>query len=137
MSMSEQLLTVHDAQAIVLRHSRPLSGFPYCTALSHLSAALMGQFLAEDVRSDVDMPPFDKALMDGYAVRSADLAAGPRALEVIEEITAGNTPQREVGPGQAVRIMTGCPCLPGRTRWCRSNARASWTGGASTSRTDP
>jgi molybdopterin molybdotransferase len=55
------------------------------------------------------MPPHDKALMDGYAVRSAD--RGP--LTVVEEITAGRTPTRPLETGQAARIMTGAPIPPG------------------------
>ncbi|HTK77588.1 MAG TPA: gephyrin-like molybdotransferase Glp, partial [Gemmataceae bacterium] len=59
--------------------------------------------------SDLDMPPFDKAMMDGYAVRSADLSSGPAVLGVVEEITAGKTPTVALGPGKASRIMTGAP----------------------------
>ncbi len=98
------MLTVAEAQAIVLRHTRPLP--PQATPLT---AAALGAVLAEDVASDLDMPPYNKAMMDGYAVRSADLAAGPATLEVVEEITAGRTPTRTLGPGQAARIMTGAP----------------------------
>src|SRR5262249_11541721 len=56
--------------------------------------------------------PFDKALMDGYAVRAADLAEG-RELTVVEEVTAGQTPRVPVGAGQAARIMTGAPMPAG------------------------
>jgi molybdopterin molybdotransferase len=69
----------------------------------------MGRVLAEDVTSDLDMPPFDKSMMDGYAVRSADLASGPAVLAVVEEITAGRTPTVPLGPGKTSRIMTGAP----------------------------
>src|SRR5262249_50681488 len=69
--------------------------------------------LAEDVASDLDMPPYDKALMDGYAVRAADLAEGRVTLTVVEEITAGHTPAHAVGAGQAARIMTGAPIPAG------------------------
>jgi molybdopterin molybdotransferase len=65
--------------------------------------------LAEPVTADLDMPPFTKALMDGYAARTVDLGKGERILEVIEEITAGKTPARQLGPRQAARIMTGAP----------------------------
>lgn len=73
-----------------------------------LSAAL-GAVLAEDVASDLDMPPFDKAMMDGYALRAADV--GP--LRVIEEIPAGKVPAKDVGPGTASKIMTGAPLPAG------------------------
>src|SRR5438094_960773 len=59
------------------------------------------------------MPPYDKALMDGYAVRTVDLPEGRGVLTVTEEITAGQTPRLPVGPGQAARIMTGAPLPDG------------------------
>ncbi len=64
----------------------------------------LDRVLAEDVFSDVDMPPFDKAAMDGFACRREDL---PAELEVIETIAAGQIPEKSVGPGQCARIMTG------------------------------
>lgn len=69
--------------------------------------------LAADVVSDVDSPPFDKALMDGYAVRAADVATGSAALTVIERITAGVVPTQTVTPGTAIQIMTGAPIPSG------------------------
>jgi molybdopterin molybdotransferase len=64
------------------------------------------RIMARDVTSDVNMPPFDKAAMDGYACRRADLAS---ALTIIETIPAGRMPTLPVGPGQCARIMTGAP----------------------------
>jgi molybdopterin molybdotransferase len=102
----ESLLAVADAREGVLRRARPLPPEP--TPL----AETLGRVLAEDVASDLDMPPFDKAMMDGYAVRTADLAAGPTVLTVVEEITAGKMPTVALAPGKASRIMTGAP-IPG------------------------
>jgi molybdopterin molybdotransferase len=102
------MLSVADAQRLVLEHVLPLP--PQTVALG---PSLLGRVLAEDVVSDTDSPPHDKALMDGYAVRCADLTAGRAALRVIEEISAGSVPRHAVGPGQAVRIMTGAPLPPG------------------------
>jgi molybdopterin molybdotransferase len=102
------MLRVADAQSIVLQHVRPL---PPETAL--LASGALGHVLAEDVASDLDVPPHDKAMMDGYAVRSADLSEGRAVLQVIEEITAGQTPRQTVGTGQAARIMTGAPLPAG------------------------
>jgi molybdopterin molybdotransferase len=102
------MLAVSEAQTIVLKHARPLPPIEV-----PLTLAALGLVLAEDVASDLDMPPFDKAMMDGYAVRSADLAAGPATLTVVEEITAGRTPTKTLGPGQAARIMTGAPLPAG------------------------
>jgi molybdopterin molybdotransferase len=59
------------------------------------------------------MPPYDKAMMDGFAVRAADLPQGRGVLTVIEEVPAGQTPQQPVGPGQATWIMTGAPLPAG------------------------
>lgn len=70
----------------------------------------VNRILAEDVRADVDMPPFDKAAMDGYACRHADLGT---ALDVIETVPAGRMPSMAVGPGQCSRIMTGAPLPKG------------------------
>jgi molybdopterin molybdotransferase len=72
-----------------------------------------GLVLAERVVSDLDMPPFAKSMMDGYAVRSADLARAPADLAVTETIHAGRLPSLPVGPGQAAKIMTGAPIPEG------------------------
>jgi len=64
----------------------------------------LGRILAEDVASDIDMPPFDKATMDGYACRRADLG---NPLTVVETIPAGAVPVKAVGPNQCAKIMTG------------------------------
>jgi molybdopterin molybdotransferase len=102
------LLEVTDAQSLVLQQARPLP--PVRTSLT---PAALGLVLAEDIHSDLDMPPYDKALMDGYAVRTADLPGGRGELTVVEEVTAGKTPARRVEAGQATRIMTGAPIPAG------------------------
>jgi len=99
-----ELLSVAEAQSIVLEHTQPLPA-----ETTPLTPATLGRVLAEDIVSDLDMPPYDKAMMDGYAVRSADVAGGQARLEVIEEVTAGMVPARVVESGQATRIMTGAP----------------------------
>ncbi len=69
--------------------------------------------LAEDLTTPHDSPPFDKSMMDGFAVNSGGFAdAGSRTLPVLETITAGTVPQRALTPDCAARIMTGAP-LPG------------------------
>jgi molybdopterin molybdotransferase len=102
------MLSVAEALAVVLQHTRPLP-----PETLPLGPAALGLVLAEDVAADLDMPPYDKALMDGYAVRSGDLADGRAALAISDEITAGRTPRGPVGPGQAARIMTGAPLPDG------------------------
>jgi molybdopterin molybdotransferase len=64
----------------------------------------IGRVLAEDIISDMDMPPFDKSAMDGYACRYEDLA---NELEVIELIQAGKKPNKRVEKNQCSKIMTG------------------------------
>jgi molybdopterin molybdotransferase len=102
------MLTVSEALSLIREYCRPLSAerFP-------LSSAALGRVLAESIASDLDSPPFDKALMDGYAVRSADLPTGKGTVRVIEEIVAGQSPQLALEAGQASRIMTGAPLPQG------------------------
>jgi len=70
-----------------------------------------GRVLAEDVRSDRDVPAFANSAMDGYAVRAMDVreasAAQPVQLRVLGEIRAGTAPPASVQPQTALRIMTG------------------------------
>ncbi len=73
----------------------------------------LGRVLAADVRANRDQPPYDVSAMDGYALRSADVANAPAVLEVVEDIKAGDMPQRTVQPGQCARIMTGAPVPQG------------------------
>ncbi len=73
----------------------------------------VGGVLAADVRSDMDMPPFRKSMMDGYALRAADTAGSAVVLDVVETIHAGMVPTAEVLPGQAAAIMTGAPLPEG------------------------
>ena len=67
----------------------------------------IGRTLAEPVSATGDSPPFDKALMDGFAIRSADYLSGVREFEVVETTTAGQVSTRDVSAGTAIRIMTG------------------------------
>lgn len=67
-------------------------------------ADVLGRILAEDVKSDIDVPPFDRATMDGYACRRQDLG---NELTVIETIPAGVVPAKSVGPNKCAKIMTG------------------------------
>ena len=73
----------------------------------------VGRVLAESVAADRDIPPVINAAMDGYAVRGADLRGAEVRLRVVGEVAAGHAPDRRVGPGEAVRIMTGAPVPPG------------------------
>jgi molybdopterin molybdotransferase len=64
----------------------------------------LSRVLAEDVNADMDMPPFDKSIVDGYACQRADLAKG---LALVETIAAGYEPKRSLEPGECAKIMTG------------------------------
>lgn len=73
----------------------------------------LGLTLAENIISGIDSPPFDKSLMDGYAVCARDLATGQATLTILERITAGQVPREMVRPGTATQIMTGAPLPAG------------------------
>jgi molybdopterin molybdotransferase len=77
----------------------------------------LGRTLAAGIRARFPVPPFAKATMDGYAVRAADTRPATRKtpveLAVVEDLPAGRVGRKAVGPGQAVRIMTGAPLPKG------------------------
>lgn len=64
----------------------------------------LNRVLAEDLFSDVDMPPYDKSAMDGFACRKVDI---DNELMIVEEIPAGKLPVKSIDAGQCARIMTG------------------------------
>lgn len=101
------MLSIDEARRRVLEHVAPLAPRP----VSVDQAA--GLVLAEDVASDVDSPPHDKSIVDGYALRADDFAAGRREYDIVEEVVAGRVPARAVQPGTATRIMTGAPLPAG------------------------
>jgi len=109
---ADRLLSVEEARAAVLAS---ISG-PTEDELLYLADA-RGRILAEDVMSLTALPPWDNSAMDGYAVRSADVAtatdAAPVRLDVIAEVRAGSAPETEVRRGTAIRIATGAPVPPG------------------------
>jgi molybdenum cofactor synthesis domain-containing protein len=74
---------------------------------------VLGRILGEDVVADSDLPPFDRAQMDGYAVRAADVATTPARLRIVGESAAGAGWHHEMKAGEAVRIMTGAPVPQG------------------------
>lgn len=110
--MSEQLLSVEAAQATVLAGVEPLEA---TEALG--PEAALGRLLAADVTAATSLPPWDNSAMDGYAIRSVDVAgaseATPARLAVVGEIRAGAVPDVRVVDGSAVRIATGAPIPSG------------------------
>jgi molybdopterin molybdotransferase len=77
----------------------------------------LGTTLAEEIASPVPLPPFDNSAMDGYAVRAADIEGAseetPLSLPVLDDVAAGDGRLHALGPGMAVRIMTGAPMPAG------------------------
>ena len=69
--------------------------------------ASVGRILAQDIKADSDMPPFDRSQMDGYAVRAKDTADAPVELKIVGESAAGRGWKGRLKTGEAVRIMTG------------------------------
>jgi molybdopterin molybdotransferase len=96
------MLTVEAALELVLRETPT----PRCIQVP-LETAL-GLTLAAPITSDLDSPPHDKSLVDGYAARWSDIVAG-QSLVVLEEVLAGAVPRRSISPGTATRLMTGAP----------------------------
>jgi molybdopterin molybdotransferase len=101
------MISIEEALGQIRAHVRPLA------SLRVPLADALGCILAEDVASDIDSPPHDKSIVDGYAVRSADLASPATTLTVLEEIVAGAVPKQAVVAGTATRIMTGAPLPAG------------------------
>jgi molybdopterin molybdotransferase len=101
------VITVDAARAHVLGAVTPLP------PRDHPLAAALGLVLAEDVVSPEAVPPFAGSAMDGFAVRAADTRATPAPLTIVATLPAGTAPTVAVGPGQAIRIMTGAPMPEG------------------------
>ena len=102
-------MTPAEAARVIVGHFQPLA------ALRRPLRDALDAVLAEDVASPIDLPPWDNSAMDGYAVRSEDLAAEGSAtdLDVIETVPAGQFPGKPVARGQATRIFTGAPLPEG------------------------
>ncbi len=102
----EGLTLLQDAQKTVLAAAQPL-GIEKVGLLDAL-----GRVLAEDIIAQRDNPPWDNSAMDGFAVCWEDIKqehaiTKPVELKIIEEVQAGTVATKTVGPGQAIRIMTG------------------------------
>jgi molybdopterin molybdotransferase len=104
-------LSAHDALAHVVAR------VPRLDAVERPLLEALGHVLAEDVVSTVDLPPWDNSAMDGFAVRGDDVRgateAAPRDLRVVDDVAAGQFAARPVGPGEAIRVMTGAPVPEG------------------------
>lgn len=108
----QSLLTVD--QAVAILDATPVS--PVVTIeidLARIEEQLSSNVLATDVYSDRDHPAFDKAIVDGFAVRSADLPQANVPLKVVGEVAAGSTASTELAVGEAMAVMTGAPLPAG------------------------
>ena len=101
------LVPIDDALTTLLRLLSPLD-----TESVPLSDAL-GRVLAADVLADADQPAFDRAMMDGFAVRAADCAEPGAVLTAVGAAAAGVPLERAIGPGECARVMTGGVVPPG------------------------
>jgi molybdopterin molybdotransferase len=97
------MIPVHAALAEVL------AAAPQPVAVTVPLRDVLDCVLAEDVISDLDMPPFEKAMMDGFAVRAADSASPELLFHIAGTVAAGTIPDLRIASGQTARIMTGAP----------------------------
>jgi putative molybdopterin biosynthesis protein len=109
----EQFLTILSREAAIAAFETALDPRPLGAETLPL-AALLGRVLANDIHAPVDAPPFDRSVVDGFAVRSADLgpasAATPVTLTLNAEVIAcGKPPRIALEPGTATAIATGGP----------------------------
>jgi len=101
------MIAVAEAIQIVRQQTVPLG-----TEHIDLPSAL-GRVLAQEIVADSDLPPFNRAQMDGYAVRAADTLNAPVRLRIVGESAAGKGWHNQIDEGEAVRIMTGAPVPEG------------------------
>ena len=97
------MVTFSEAYEIILKNTERMKA---------ISVPLIESYnctLAQDIISDMDVPPFHKSAMDGYAVRSKDIVNTPVVLEIIDEIQAGMVSMHEIKQGECAKIMTGAP----------------------------
>ena len=97
------MIPVREAISIVLRQTSRLA------VESVVLGDSLDRVLAEDIIADCDLPPFDRAQMDGYAIRAEDVSTTPARLGIVGESAAGSGWHHEMKAGEAVRIMTGAP----------------------------
>jgi len=104
-------IRLDDALKIILSHVKPVG------VETLKFDRTFGRVLAEDVVSKVDIPPFDRSAMDGYAVRTSDTFGAseskPVRLHVVGSIAIGSSTKLRVGKGEAAKIMTGAPMPAG------------------------
>jgi putative molybdopterin biosynthesis protein len=102
------LISVEEAKERLGEHFKPLSKVEKIPV-----EECYGRVLAQDIEAPIDVPPFDRASMDGFAVHAEDTFGAeedkPRTSRIVGRIGAGETPKVDVGEGKAVEISTGAP----------------------------
>ncbi len=104
--------TPEEVESFVLTACAPLP--PVRLAIAQAA----GLVLAEGVSADGPVPPFANSAMDGFALRSLDTSRAPVRLTITAELMAGQTPDRRLSAGEAIRIMTGAPMPEGADAVC-------------------
>lgn len=105
--MNANMLSFDDAFAALISKARPVSDIEMADTL-----IAQGRVLARDLRSPLSVPALDTSMMDGYAVRVADVSVAGARLPVLQRIPAGSV-GHPLQPGTAARIFTGAPLPPG------------------------
>src|SRR5574337_422557 len=112
MKPMKALLDLEEGMRIVMDAARPIARTEQVTLLE-----AVGRVLAEEICASMDVPPFARAAMDGYAVRAEDtFGAGnfsPKILELIEVIHAGESARLSVRPASCIQVATGAPMPEG------------------------
>lgn len=122
--MKTKMISVREATDIILQQARRLPKKRVSLPDS------LGKILATDIVSDIDMPPFNRSMMDGYALCWQDAQIAPAKLQVLGFVQAGTNPKFTIEPGQAAKIMTGAPLPRGADSVCqveKTNATGAGT----------
>lgn len=108
-----ELVSVEEAKRRLRTHFTPKTVGAEAVSLERVH----GRVLARDIEAPIDVPPFDRAAMDGFAVRARDTFGAeedrPRTLRVVGRVCAGERPRLDVGEGEAVEVSTGSPVPKG------------------------
>lgn len=94
------MITIDQALQIISEQAKPVT-----ESEQIIITSADGRFLADEIRSDRDLPPFNRVAVDGYACKKADLL---QELEILETVPAGKKAQHIINSGQCSKVMTGC-----------------------------
>lgn len=103
----ETMISLERALELVFEQVKPLGVEKICLSQAY------NRVLAKDVQAAIDMPPFDRSPLDGYAYFAQVADTAPLTLNIVSEIPAGTWSEREIEPGECARIFTGAPIPKG------------------------